>query len=69
MPQICQDSMSCYAHYIRFSFLIMIGRFVTLDGMKVKSVTPMHHLMIMVSSAAAGAGLAGGGCRDAEQGL
>jgi len=35
----------------RFSFLILIGRFVTLEGVKIKSVTPMHHLMIMVSSA------------------
>jgi Aldo/keto reductase family len=32
-----------------------------------QSVTPMHHQMIMVSSAApSGGGLAGGGCRDAE---
>ena len=31
-------------------FLILIGCFVTLEGMKIKSVTPMHHLMIMVSS-------------------
>src|ERR1700683_1770111 len=32
--------------------------------------TPMHHLMSMGSSAAsAEAGLAGGRCRDAEQGL
>jgi len=37
--------------YIRFSFLILIGRFVTLEGMKIKSVTPMHHLMSMGSSA------------------
>jgi hypothetical protein len=29
----------------------LIGRFVTLEGMKIKSVTPMHHLMIMGSSA------------------
>jgi hypothetical protein len=32
----------------------LIGRFVTLEGMKIKSVTPMHHLMIMVSSAVPG---------------
>jgi hypothetical protein len=32
--------------------------------------TPMHHLTIVVSSAApAGSGLAGGGCRDPEQGI
>jgi len=37
--------------YIRFSFLILIGRFVTLEGMKIKSVTPMHHPMSMGSSA------------------
>jgi conjugative relaxase-like TrwC/TraI family protein len=29
----------------------LIGRLVTLEGMKIKSVTPMHHPMIMVSSA------------------
>jgi len=34
----------------------MIGRFVTLEGMKIKSVTPTHHLMIMVSSAASARG-------------
>jgi hypothetical protein len=52
------------------SFLILIGHFATLEGMKIKSVTPMHHLMIMGSSAApAGDGLAGGSCRHPEQGL
>jgi hypothetical protein len=25
------------------SFLILIGCFATLEGMKIKSVTPMHH--------------------------
>jgi hypothetical protein len=34
-----------------FLFLILIGCFATLDGMKVKSVTPMHHVTIVVSSA------------------
>jgi hypothetical protein len=43
--------MSDYVRLVRFSFLILIGRFVTLEGMKIKSVTPMHHQMIMVSSA------------------
>ena len=43
--------MSRYIRLVRFSFLILIGRFVTLESMKIKSVTPMHHLMIMVSSA------------------
>jgi hypothetical protein len=41
-------------------FLIMIGRFVTLVSMISSSFTPMHHLMIMVSSVTpAGGGLAG----------
>jgi hypothetical protein len=44
------------------SFLILIGRFVTLEGMKIKSVTPMHHLDDHGNPAAAGGGLAGGGC-------
>jgi hypothetical protein len=39
------------AGFVRFSFLILIGRFVTLEGMKIKSVTPMHHPMSMGSSA------------------
>jgi hypothetical protein len=26
-----------------FSFLIMIASFATLEGMKIKSTTPMHH--------------------------
>jgi hypothetical protein len=43
--------MSRYIRLVRFSFLILIGRFVTLKGMKIKSVTPMHHLMCMGSSA------------------
>jgi len=43
-----------YIRLVRFSFLILIGRFVTLEGMKIKSVTPMHHQMIMVSSARCG---------------
>ena len=38
--------------YITFLFLILIAGFAILDGMKVKSVTPMHHLTIVVSSAA-----------------
>jgi hypothetical protein len=29
-----------YVQLVRFSFLILIGRFVTLEGMKIKSVTP-----------------------------
>jgi len=34
------------------TFLILIARFVILEVMKVKShATPMHHQMIMVSSA------------------
>jgi hypothetical protein len=28
----------------------LIGCFVTLEGMEIKSVTRIHHLMIMVSS-------------------
>src|SRR5206468_2423593 len=40
-----------YVRFIRFSFLILIGCFVTLEGMKIKSVTPMHHPMSMGSSA------------------
>jgi hypothetical protein len=36
---------------VRFSFLILIGRFATLAGMKIKSVTPLHHPMNMGSSA------------------
>jgi len=43
--------MSRYIRLVRFSFLILIGRFATLEGMKVKSVTPMHHPMSMGSSA------------------
>jgi hypothetical protein len=42
--------MSRYIRFVRFSFLILIGRSATLEGMKIKSVTPMHHLTIMVSS-------------------
>jgi hypothetical protein len=62
--------MSRYIRLVRFSFLILIGRFATLEGMQIKSVTPMHHLTIVVSSAApAGGGLALGGYRDPEQGL
>jgi hypothetical protein len=45
-----------YTRFVRFSFLVLIGRFATLEGMKIKSVTPMHHLMIMVSSAASATG-------------
>jgi hypothetical protein len=45
-----------YARFLRFSFLILICRFVTLEGMKIKSATPMHHLMIMVSSVSVGLG-------------
>ena len=38
--------------YSRFSFLILIARFATLEVHdQIKSVTPMHHPMIMVSSA------------------
>jgi hypothetical protein len=33
------------------SFLILIADFVTIEGMKFESVTPMHHLTIVVSSA------------------
>ena len=42
---------ACYVRFVRFSFLILIGRFVTLEGMKIKSVTPTHHLTIVVSTA------------------
>jgi hypothetical protein len=38
-------------------FLILIAGFATIEGMKIKSVTPMHHLTIVGSSAA----LLGGG--------
>jgi hypothetical protein len=47
---------SRYIRLVRFSFLILIGRFVTLESMKIKSVTPMHHLMIMGNPAPAGGG-------------
>jgi hypothetical protein len=39
--------MSTFIRLVRFSFLILIGRFVTLEGVKIKSVTPVHHQMIM----------------------
>jgi hypothetical protein len=62
-----EKATSVMRTYMRFSFLILIGRFVTLEAMKIKSITPMHHLMIMGSSAAAaGGGLAGGSCRHPE---
>ena len=35
----------------------------------IRSLTSMHHKTIVVSSAPAGGGLAGGGCRDPEQGI
>jgi hypothetical protein len=38
----------------RFSFPILIGRFATLEGMKIKSVIPMHHPMNMGSSGRGG---------------
>jgi hypothetical protein len=54
-------------HIQPFSLLILIGRFVTLEAMKIKSVTPMHHPMSMDSPAVpAGGGLALGGCHDPE---
>jgi hypothetical protein len=34
--------MSGYIRLVRFSFLILIGRFATLEGMKIKSVRPLH---------------------------
>jgi hypothetical protein len=37
--------------YTLVSLLILIARFATLKGMKIKSVTPMHHQMCMGSSA------------------
>jgi len=40
-----------YVRLVRFSFLILIGHFVTLEGMKIQSVAPMHHLTIVVSTA------------------
>jgi hypothetical protein len=57
-----------------FSFLILIGRFVTLEAvivswlsMIVSGSTPMHYPMSMGSSAAAaGGGLAGGSRGDPE---
>jgi hypothetical protein len=42
--------MPVMSRFVRFSFLILIGLFVTLEGMKIKSVTPIHHLTLMVSS-------------------
>jgi hypothetical protein len=33
------------------SSLILIARFATLESMKIKSVTPIHHLMIMANRA------------------
>jgi hypothetical protein len=64
-----QDIDARYIRLVLFSFLILVGRFATLDGMKVKSVTPMHHVMSMESPAPAGGGLAGGGRSDVEQGV
>jgi hypothetical protein len=43
-----------YVRFVRFLFLILIGRFVTLEGMKIKSVTPMHHPMSMGRAAVPG---------------
>jgi hypothetical protein len=52
--------MSHCVRLIPFSFLILIAGFATLDGMKFKSVTPVHHVMIMVNAAtAAGPGVVG----------
>jgi len=44
-----QPTLDVSAIYVRYvllvhsSFLILITRFATLEGMKIKSVTPMHH--------------------------
>jgi hypothetical protein len=43
-----------HAMHCSVSLLILIAWFVTLDPMVLSNVTPMHHLMIMVSSAASG---------------
>jgi len=32
------------------SFLILIARFATLEGMRIKSVTPRHYRVIMVAA-------------------
>ena len=58
-PRPRASRMSRYVRLVRFSFLILIGRLATLKGMKIKSVTPMHHQMIMVSSARCGPGRRG----------
>jgi hypothetical protein len=66
------DVSDIYVRYVLLvhsSFLILITRFATLEGMKIKSVTPMHHLDDHGSPAAAGGGLAGGGGGDPDQGL
>jgi len=71
-----QPTLDVSAIYVRYvllvhsSFLILITRFATLEGMKIKSVTPMHLAMSMGNSAtSAGGGLASGGSHDAEQGV
>ena len=46
----CHPFTVRYVRFVLFSFLILIGCFVTLEGMEIKSVTRIHHLMIMVSS-------------------
>jgi hypothetical protein len=51
MPSPARTIRIPFVRLVRFSFLILIGRFVTLEGMKIKSVTPMHHPMSMGSSA------------------
>jgi hypothetical protein len=54
--------ISRYIRLVRFSFLILIGRFATLEGMKIEGVTPMHHPMCMGSSASTAAALEGLTC-------
>ena len=49
-------AMVRYVRLVRFSFLILIGRFATLDAWSVSSFTPMHHLTIVVSTAAPSGG-------------
>ena len=49
---LAQDSNRSFTLQVSCSsFLILITRFVILEFMKIKSVTPMHHLTIVVSSA------------------
>ena len=51
---LCPPHKPCSAALSPVWFLILIARFVTIVLWLSVRVTPMHHLMIMVSSAASG---------------